>query len=356
MKDLNDIIGQIRPVDRAMAAAVQKRLDNKTKPRGSLGRLEALACQIAAIQRTETPRAQRRAIVIMAADHGVAVEGVSAFPQEVTGQMVRNFVVGGAAINVLSRQADARVMVVDMGVRHPSEDPGYRAPGVRNCSLGPGTNNMCEGPAMSREQAEQGLQTGVAIAEELCDEGVTLLGIGEMGIANTTAASALTAVLTGRAPEQVTGSGTGIDEATRQRKVDVVRRAIAVNEPQPHDTVDVLGRLGGFELVGLAGVVLGAAYRRVPVLIDGFIASTAALGAAQLCPDVEGYLIASHRSVEPGHRAVLDALGAEPLFDLKMRLGEGTGAALAIHIVEASLRILDEMATFESAGVSDSGA
>jgi nicotinate-nucleotide--dimethylbenzimidazole phosphoribosyltransferase len=354
MTDLEQTLKRIEPVAGEVAAKVQERLDGKTKPRRSLGRLEDLACQIAAIRRTTTPKGGGRAIVIMAGDHGVAEEGVSAYPQEVTGQMLLNFALGGAAINVLARQADARVVVVDMGVRHVPDGLDHKS--VRRCPLAPGTANFCHGPAMTRDQAERGLLIGVELAAELAGDGVTLLGIGEMGIANTTATSALASVFTGAPPEQVTGSGTGIDEATRQHKIDVVRRAIAANEPRRDDAVDVLARLGGFEIVGLAGVVLGAAARRIPVLIDGFIASTAALAAVRLCPDVAGYLIASHRSVEPGHRAVLDALGARPLLDLELRLGEGTGGALAMHIVEASLRILDEMATFEGAGVTDSGA
>jgi len=289
-----------------------------------------------------------KAIVVMGADHGVAAEGVSAYPQEVTGQMLLNFAGGGAAINVLARQAGARVVVVDMGVARPLAP----APEIRACRIGAGTANLARGPAMTRAQARAALAAGAALADELARDGVGLLGIGEMGIANTTAASALAAVFTGAPPEEVTGRGTGIDDATFRRKVDVVRRGIEINRPDAGDAVDTLAKLGGFEIAGLAGVVLGAAAARLPVVVDGFIASVAALAAVRIAPLAAGYLIASHRSVEAGHRLVLQALGARPLLDLDLRLGEGTGAALAMPLVDAALAIAAEMATFESAGVS----
>jgi nicotinate-nucleotide--dimethylbenzimidazole phosphoribosyltransferase len=338
-------------LDPAAAAAVQRRLDGKTKPRGSLGRLEEIACTLAAIQGTATPRAAVKAVVVMAGDHGVAAEGVSAFPQEVTAQMVANFAAGGAAINVLARHAGARVIVVDMGVKIPI--PGL--PGVRDQRIGAGTRNLARGPAMTREEAARAVEAGIGVAHELADEGVQVLAIGEMGIGNTTPASALTAAFTGLAAAEVTGRGTGIDDAAHARKVDVVNRALAVNRPDPSDPLGTLAALGGFEIAGLAGVVLGAAARRVPVVTDGFIASTAALAAARLAPRAADAVLASHRSVEAGHRAVLRALGKEPLLDLDLRLGEGTGAALAFHLVEAAARVLDEMATFEGAGVTDAG-
>jgi nicotinate-nucleotide--dimethylbenzimidazole phosphoribosyltransferase len=349
---LNETCARIKPVDRRIAEETQQILDLKTKPRRSLGRLEDVACQVAAIRGTTKLDAPTKAIVVMGADHGVVEEGVSAYPQEVTGQMLLNFARGGAAINVLARHADARVVVVDIGVKEPlPADLGIRAERV-----GPGTRNFARGPAMSRDEAIRAIEVGIRIARELADDGVSLIGIGEMGIGNTTASSALTAAFTGAPPDEVTGRGTGIDDTAWRRKVDTIRRGIAINQPDPSDGLGTLAKLGGFEIAGLCGVVLGAAAARIPVVMDGFIASTAALAAMRIAPDASGYLLASHRSVEAGHRLVLGAIGAKPLLDLDMRLGEGTGAALAMSLVDASLRILREMATFASAGVSDSGA
>jgi nicotinate-nucleotide--dimethylbenzimidazole phosphoribosyltransferase len=349
--DIGALAARIKPTDAGAAADAQRLLDAKTKPLRSLGRLEDLVCQLAAIRGVGSPPATRitKAIVVMGADHGVAAEGVSAYPQEVTGQMLLNFARGGAAINVLARQAGARLVVVDMGVAHP---PTAR-PEIRVRRIGPGTANFTRGPAMTREQALVALSTGAVLADALARDGVGMIGIGDMGIGNTTASSALAAVFTGAAPEEVTGRGTGIDDATFRRKVDVVRRGLEVNRPDPSDAVDVLAKVGGFEIAGLAGVALGAAAARVPVVVDGFIASVAALAAVRLAPNAAGYLIASHRSVEAGHRLVLKALGKVPFLDLDLRLGEGTGAALAMLLVDAALAISAEMATFESAGVSD---
>ena len=349
--DIPALAARIRPADAAAAAEAQQLLDAKTKPRRSLGRLEDLVCHLAAIRGVGSPPASRltKAIVVMGADHGVAAEGVSAYPQEVTGQMLLNFARGGAAINVLARQANARIVVVDMGVAHP---PPERAE-IRTRRIGPGTANFTRGPAMTRTQALTALSTGATIAGALARDGVGLIGIGDMGIGNTTASSALAAVFTGAPPEEVTGRGTGIDDATFKRKVDVVRRGLEVNRPDPSDAVDALAKVGGFEIAGLAGVALGAAVASVPVVVDGFIASVAALAAVRIAPDAAGYLIASHRSVEAGHRLVLKALGKIPLLDLDLRLGEGTGAALAMLLVDSALAIAAEMATFESAGVSD---
>ena len=348
--ELRTLAAGIVATDGAAAAEAQRRLDGKTKPRRSLGRLEDLVCQLAAIRGDASPRPRpAKAIVVMGADHGVAAEGVSAYPQEVTGQMLLNFARGGAAINVLARQAGARVVVVDMGVAHPPPP----TPEIRACRIGGGTANFARGPAMSRAQALAALAAGAALAEELARDGVGLIGIGEMGIANTTASSALAAVFTGAPPGEVTGRGTGIDDATFGHKVDVIRRGLTVNRPDAADPVDVLAKVGGFEIAGLAGVVLGGAAARVPIVVDGFIAGAAALAAVRIAPPTAGYLIASHRSVEAGHRLVLEALGAKPLLDLDLRLGEGTGAALAMQLIDAALAIDAEMATFESAGVSD---
>jgi nicotinate-nucleotide--dimethylbenzimidazole phosphoribosyltransferase len=348
---LADTLARITSPDPELARRTQALLDGKTKPRGSLGRLEELACRIAAARGVAVPELPVKAVVVMAGDHGVAAEGVSAYPQEVTWQMVANFVRGGAAINVLSRHAGAEVVVVDMGVKQPVDLPGVRA--VR---IGAGTGNISREPAMSRAQATAALEAGIGIVGELAARGVTLVATGEMGIANTTPAAALTAHFTGAAPEEITGRGTGIDDAGLRRKVDAIHRALALHGPAAADPLDALARLGGFEIAGLAGVVLGAAARRMPVLVDGFISGAAALAAVRIAPAAAGYVIAAHRSVEPGHARVLQALDARPLLELELRLGEGTGAALAFHLADAAVRILREMATFADAGVSDSGA
>jgi nicotinate-nucleotide--dimethylbenzimidazole phosphoribosyltransferase len=352
VSSLRETIRRIVPVDARAAAETQGLLDDKTKPRGSLGRLEELACQVAAIRGRADPLPLEKSIIVMGADHGVAEEGVSAYPQAVTRQMLSNFVRGGAAINVLARQAAARMIVVDMGIKEPIVD----APEIRQHRIGPGTHNFTKRPAMSVGQAVAALEAGIQLASEETARGVTLLGIGEMGIGNTTASSALAAVFTGAPVEEVTGRGTGIDLAGFHRKVSAIRRGLEINQPDPNDAIDALTKVGGFEIAGLCGVVLGGAAARVPVVVDGFIASVAALSAVRLSPDVAGYLIAAHRSVEAGHRLVLAQLGSKPLLDLDLRLGEGTGAALAMGLVEASLRILHEMASFSAAGVTDSGA
>lgn len=335
-----------------VAAATQRLLDAKTKPRRSLGRLEEIACRVAAMRGDPRPPPPVKAIVVMAADHGVAAEGVSAYPQEVTRQMVLNFVRGGAAINVLAAQAGARLVVVDMGVVGALEP----APGLLLRRVAAGTSNLATGAAMTRQQAQRAVEVGIELARELAASGVTAIGTGEMGIANTTAASALAAALTGRPVAEVTGRGTGVDDAALRRKVEVIERALAVNRPEPGDALDALAKLGGFEIAGLAGLVLGAAAERVPVVLDGVITAAAALVAARLEPRTAGYLLAAHRSVEPAHGPLLEALALEPLLDLGLRLGEGTGAALALGLVEAAIRVLHEMASFADAGVADSGA
>jgi nicotinate-nucleotide--dimethylbenzimidazole phosphoribosyltransferase len=307
-------------------------LDRKTKPQGSLGRLEDLAVRIAGIRGEASPGQLRAVIVLAAADHGVAARGVSAYPQEVTAQMLANFRAGGAAVCVLARRAGAELRVFDLGV-------------------GAGTADIAEGPAMTRERAEDCLAQGDAVAAELAAEGFGIVALGEMGIGNTTSASALVAALLGVGAEAVVGRGTGLDDVALARKVEVVRAALAAN---PVD--DALGRLaglGGFEIAFLAGVARGAASRGVVILLDGFITGAAALAAEQLSPGARDTMVAAHLSPEPGHRLVLEALGLGPLLDLGLRLGEGSGAALALPLLHASLAILDEMATFESAGVSD---
>jgi nicotinate-nucleotide--dimethylbenzimidazole phosphoribosyltransferase len=348
---LEDTCAAVVSITEEAARAAQQRLDAKTKPRRSLGRLEDLACQLAGIYGTANPHLPAKAVVVMAADHGVADEGVSAYPAEVTCQMVQNFAGGGAAINVLARQAGAGVIVVDMGTKSP-----IHVEGVLDRRLGPGTANFSRGPAMSRAVAVRAIESGIQLAFDLSAGGIGLIAVGDMGIGNTTAASAVTAVLTGTASHQVTGHGTGIDEARRKLKVDIIERGLDINQPDPRDPVDVLARVGGFEIGGLAGAMIGAAARRVPVVVDGFITAAAALIAAGLCPRLRDYLIAGHQSVEPGHAVILRSLNLRPLLDLDLRLGEGTGAVLAMHLIEAALRILREMATFADAGVTDAGA
>jgi nicotinate-nucleotide--dimethylbenzimidazole phosphoribosyltransferase len=288
-------------------------------------------------------------IFTLAGDHGVVAQAVSAYPQVVTAQMVENFLREGAAVNVLARHAGARVVVADLGVAVPL--PSH--PALRSRKIGPGTKDMTRGPAMTRVEAMQAVEVGIALVEAERGRGADLVGTGEMGIGNTSAASALTAALTGASVESVTGPGTGVDEEGRRRKVEAVRRALEVNRPDPADALDTLAKVGGFEIAGLVGVIIAGAAYRLPVVLDGFIAGAAALVAARLKPGLGVGLIASHRSSEPGHSRVLETLGLEPYLDLDMRLGEGTGAALCISLARAACAVLTEMATFKSAGVTD---
>ncbi len=349
MHRLDETIRRIEKIDSALAARAQTRLDNLTKPRGSLGRLEELARQIVAITRNDAPQARNKVIFTMAGDHGVAREGVSAFPSEVTAQMVYNFLRRGAAVNVLAEHVGARVVVVDMGVAvdlHPYPELATR-------KIDYGTRNMVHGPAMTRDQAIRSVETGIEVFEAELPKGVDLAGTGEMGIGNTTPSSAIAAVITGRPVEEMTGRGTGIDDQRLAYKISIIKRAIEVNQPNPEDALDILHKIGGYEIGGLAGIILAAASKKVPVVIDGFISGAAALIAYQLKPEVKDYMIAAHRSVERGHRIILDYLGLEPLLDLDLRLGEGTGAALGMSLSEAAIKILTQMATFQSASVSE---
>ncbi|MBI2324738.1 MAG: nicotinate-nucleotide--dimethylbenzimidazole phosphoribosyltransferase [Chloroflexi bacterium] len=340
------VIARIGRIDDVAARAARERLDALTKPQGSLGRLEELAIQLSAIVGHTTPHTARRAVIVMAADHGVTARGVSAYPREVTGQMVANFVAGGAAINVLARRAGARVVVVDVGVDAPA------IPGVLTHKVARGTRDMTEGPALQRHEAERAVAVGIDVFEKEHEQGLDVVATGDMGIGNTTAASAITAVMTGAAASSVVGRGTGIDDATLARKIEIVEHAIALNRPEPWDPLDVLAKVGGLEIAGLVGVILAACAHRVPVLLDGFISGAAALIAARMHPSVTAYLIAAHRSVEPGHEASLRALGLRPLLELELRLGEGTGAVLAIPLLDAAAGVLTDMATFDSARVS----
>jgi len=338
----------IEGLDGPLMQQAQRRLDQLTKPLGSLGRLEAIAKQIVGIRRDLRPRLAEKVIITMAADHGVAAEGVSAYPQAVTAQMVANFLRGGAGINVLARHAGARIVVVDMGVAaRLSPHPRLLSRKIRE-----GTSNFALGPAMTREEACAAIAAGCGIARREIERGADLIGTGDMGIGNTTSSSAITAAITAQPVAHVTGVGTGIDERTHARKLAVIQRALEQHRPDPSDALDVLAKVGGFEIAGLVGVILATAAARRPVVLDGFISGAAALIADGLAPTVRGYLIASHRSQEPGHRLMLEHLRLAPLLDLDLRLGEGTGAALAMPLIEAACRVLNEMATFEEAGVS----
>jgi nicotinate-nucleotide--dimethylbenzimidazole phosphoribosyltransferase len=349
MTELSRLLDSIAPPSQDGESAARRHLDSLTKPPGSLGRLEEIALRLAVL-RGRAPEVARPVIFTFAADHGVVAEGVSAYPQVVTAQMVENFTRGGAAVNVLARQAGARVVVADFGVASPLG----RSPELVECSIGPGTANIAAGPAMTRSEAIHAIETGARLAGEAMDAGADLLATGEMGIGNTTTASVITAAITGAAPEQVTGRGTGVDDATLARKLAVVRRALEDNRPDPRDGLDVLAKVGGFEIGGLVGVILAGAARRVPVALDGFIAGAAALLAVTLAPASRHALFASHRSAEPGHALALEHLGLEPYLDLALRLGEGTGAALFIHLARAAALVWNEMATFKAAGVSES--
>jgi nicotinate-nucleotide--dimethylbenzimidazole phosphoribosyltransferase len=349
MEKMNQTLSEIKPVDKEAMAEARKRQDDLTKPQGSLGQLESLSIQIAGIKRNPRPRITHKVIFTLAGDHGVTKEGVSAYPSEVTPQMVYNFLRGGAAINVLARYIGARVVIADLGVASILE----RHPDLSDRKVGLGTQNMAKGPAMSKEEAIRSIEAGMELVEAELSKGVDILGTGDMGIGNTTASSAITAALTGADVAAVTGRGTGLDDKGWEKKVKVIQKALERNRPDPKDAIDVLSKVGGFEIGGITGVILAGARYRIPVVLDGFISGAAALIATSLSPHTKPYLIASHQSVEEGHRIILDHLGLKPLLNLGLRLGEGTGAALGIFLVEASLKILGEMATFSEAGVSE---
>ena len=348
---LSEVTGGIRPASEKWRQAAREHIKNLTMPEGSLGELLALAEQLAAIKESLKPSVSQKAVVVMAGDHGVVAEGVSAYPQEVTPQMVKNFVAGGAAINVLAEVAGARVIVVDMGVAADLSSLAEEGK-ILSYKISYGTQNFARGPAMTREEAVQAVESGIHIASELAAEGVELLATGDMGIGNTTPSSAILAVFSGEPVEEVTGRGTGINDEALQNKIRVIRQALEVNRPDPADAIDVLAKVGGYEIGGIAGLILGAAYHRMPVLVDGFISSAGALLAKQLAPYSADYMIAAHQSQEPGHRIALRELGIAPLLNLNLRLGEGTGAVLAMKIVEAAAGVIGKMSTFDDAGVS----
>jgi nicotinate-nucleotide--dimethylbenzimidazole phosphoribosyltransferase len=345
---IDDIAGRIQPPDPKLWDRAQARLDRLTKPPGSLGRLEELAARYVMVTGEVKPSLPRAAIFTFAADHGVAKDGVSAYPQEVTAQMVLNFLRGGAGVNVLARHVGADVRVVDIGVA-----PALPAlPGLIDRRVTAGTGSFLHEPAMTEAQARQAVKAGIALATDAAQEGIGVLGTGDMGIGNTTASAAITAVLTGHPVASVTGRGTGIDDASMRHKIAVIEQGLAKHRPDPNRALDALAKVGGFEIAGLAGLILGGAAARVPIMLDGFISGAAALIAVGLAPACRDYLIASHRSVECGHEAILARLQLAPLFDLQLRLGEGTGACLGIGLLQAAIKIYLQMATFDEAGVS----
>lgn len=348
IETLEQIVNGITPLDKSLGDKIQSRLDNLTKPKGSLGRLEELALKYMLIKTDPNPKIPNKSVFVFAADHGVTEEGVSAFPKEVTFQMVANFLAQGAGINVLARHVGADVKVIDIGV---DADLSHLK-GLIHKKVLRGTQNMLKGPAMDREDAIRAIWVGAEVAKNAIDAGVDILCTGEMGIGNTTAASAITAVICNKTPKEVTGRGTGIDDEALKRKISVIEKAIKVNSPDPTDPIDVLSKVGGLEIAGICGLILMSSYLKTPVVIDGFISTAGALVAYELNPLVKEYMFAGHVSVEQGHKIQLSHMGLRPILDLDLRLGEGTGAVLATNIIDAGLKIYLEMATFDDAKVS----
>ena len=354
MMKMDEIIGRIKPVDQGWIQKAQERTAQLVMPTRALGRLHEISEQLCGIQETLEPSISHKAILVMAGDHGVVEEGVSAYPQEVTPAMVQTFLAGGAGINAISRQVGADVWVVDMGVITDIDTTGLKgADRLLVQKVANGTANFTKGPAMSHQDAETALVVGFEKASKLMEQGADILGTGDMGIGNTTPSAAIGAVLTGATLDEMVGRGTGVDDAGLERKRDVVRRGIEFNAPDPEEGLDVLAKVGGFEIGGIAGAILAAAFHRRAVVVDGFISTAGALIAHALCPTVKDYLFAGHVSEEPGHRLMLQHLGLTPILDLGMRLGEGTGAALAMSVMEAAARMFKEVLTFEEAGVAN---
>ncbi|MBC8208081.1 MAG: nicotinate-nucleotide--dimethylbenzimidazole phosphoribosyltransferase [Desulfobulbaceae bacterium] len=352
MSMLQRTLKQIYPQDTDSRDHANERLGQLALPPWALGDLMDLAVDLAGMTRSQKPPVARKAIVTMAGDHGVVAEGVSKFPQEVTVQMVSNFVNGGAGINALARQAGAEVVVVDMGVKADLRELADQGK-IINKKVGLGTDNIATGPAMSRAMAQRAVESGIDVANLLAER-IDIFGTGDMGIGNTTPSTAIAAVLTGKNVTEVAGRGTGLNDEQLAHKIDIVTQAIAVNKPDARDGIDILAKIGGFEIGGIAGLILGAAANKKPVVVDGFISTAGALIAYAIEPFVRDYIICAHRSMEPGHQHMIDKLGARPLLDLNMRLGEGTGAALAMNLVDASVAILTEVATFQEASVAQS--
>jgi nicotinate-nucleotide--dimethylbenzimidazole phosphoribosyltransferase len=341
-------LARIKPVNSELLAQAQKRLDNKTKPPGSLGRIEEFARRMAAISGTPAPDMSRKVIYTFAADHGIVEEGVSLYPKEVTSQMVYNFLAGGAGVNILGRHAGAEVRVVDVGVDHDFDE----TVGLIHRKVARGTRNFAREPAMTREQALTALAVGINLSGDCRAEGVSLIGTGEMGIGNTSSSSAIISAISGLSVRELTHRGTGIGDEALERKIRVIEQGLRLNNPDPTDPLDVLTKVGGFEIAAIAGLVLGCAANSIPVVIDGFISTAGALIASEMHPHVRDYIFAAHQSVEIGHCFMLERIGVLPILDLSLRLGEGTGAALAMMLIEAGVKIMREMATFDEAGVS----
>ncbi|PWW83228.1 MULTISPECIES: nicotinate-nucleotide--dimethylbenzimidazole phosphoribosyltransferase [Prosthecochloris] len=346
---LQEVLGNIKPVDNSLRGPIQAHLDDLTKPKGSLGRLEEIAMKYVLATGSDCPILKKKKVFCFAADHGVAVEGVSAFPAEVTPQMVYNMLNGGAAINVLTRHAGAGLDMVDIGVNHDFPDH----PGLRKCKVRKASANMAEGAAMTVDEALQAVMVGIDLAKEAYADGYHLLATGEMGIANTTSAAALFAVLLDLPVESITGRGTGIDDSMLEHKISVIKRAIETNRGSLSTPLETLASLGGFEIAGICGLILGAASVGMPVVVDGFISSAGAVAAMKLSCQVSDYLFFSHLSNEQGHKIIMNKLGAKPILDLDLRLGEGTGAVLAMQVIEGAIKIYNEMATFSGANVSE---
>lgn len=345
-------IKKIKELDYILVQKTQERLDSLTKPLGSLGRLEELAKQVVGITRKENPLLKNKVIFTLAGDHGVTEEKISAYPKEVTAQMVYNFLKGGAGINVLARHIGARVIVVDMGVTEKIKSQKSKIKNFKDRKINLGTKNFTQGPAMSRAEAIKSIETGIKLVEEELSCGIDIIGTGDMGIGNTTASTAISAAIINKSLEELTGRGTGIDEVMLKNKIETIKMALKINKPDASDAIDVLSKVGGFEIGGLVGIILAGSAKGIPVVIDGFISGAASLLAYKLEPKIKHYVIPSHCSQERGHRIILNHLGLKPLLDLEMRLGEGTGACLGINLVEAAVKILTQMATFKEAAVS----
>jgi nicotinate-nucleotide--dimethylbenzimidazole phosphoribosyltransferase len=348
MDIIQTTLARIKPVNTELLTQAQARLDNKTKPPGSLGRLEEFARRVVAISGSFEPDTSKKVIFTFAGDHGIVEEGVSLYPKEVTSQMVFNFLSGGAGVNVLARHVGAEVRVVDVGVDFDFEN----VPGMIHRKVARGTQNFAKGPAMSRDEALAALQVGIDLADQCKVEGVGLVGTGEMGIGNTSPSSAIITAISGKTVAEVTHRGTGISDFALFNKIHVIKKGLEINQPDPTDPLDVLTKVGGLEIAAIAGLVLGCAANSIPVVIDGFISTAGALIASELHPNVRDYIFAAHQSVEIGHRFMLERIGARPILDLDFRLGEGTGTALAMGLIEAGVKVLKEMATFEQAGIS----
>ena len=354
VRTVNAVVDGIKALDRNWITKARERTARLCMPPRALGRLHSIAERCCAIQATLAPVIDRKAVLVMAGDHGIAAEGVSAFPQEVTGAMVRTFLAGGAGINAIARHVGAQVWVVDMGMI-PDIDPRTVEGGrfLKVHKVGPGTASFVHGPAMTRDQAVQSVMTGFRLASEQFESGVQVLGTGDMGIANTTPSAAIGAVVTQASLDEMVGRGTGVSDKGLACKKSVIAKGLEINRPDRRDGLDILAKVGGFEIGGLAGLALAGAFHQRPVVIDGFISTAGALIAQAICPTVTDYLFAGHQSEEPGHKIMLRHLGLQPILDLGMRLGEGTGGAMAMSIMEGALRVFKEVLTFDEAGVAE---